>query len=143
MSASDINVVNAKVSELRKRGFRDLADFLSASKDHMYVGRSMPYVKGAEGSKWKNPFKLQDYGDDVDKVLSLYENHIKTGPLCSQLHELKGKTLACWCYPSPCHATVLKQLYEEQYPVSINEGPSQVSKERSIVELLRSGKPSG
>ena len=112
-SSSCIKVVNAKVSELRKLGYSSLLDYLSASDDHLYVGRDMSrFVSGAKGSKWQNKFKLSEYNNDIEMVLQLYENYIRTGPLFDQLYELRGKTLACWCYPAPCHASVLKRLVE-------------------------------
>ncbi len=50
--SSGIKVVNAKVTELRKLGYRSLADFLNASEDHLYVGRDMSrFVCGAVKSK--------------------------------------------------------------------------------------------
>lgn len=110
-----VTVVNGKVAELRKLGYQSLDDFLAASSDHLYVGRDMSrYVRGAIGSKWQNKFKANEHDNDLDKVLSLYEESIRNGPLFSHLDELRGKTLACWCYPAPCHATVLKNLVESQ-----------------------------
>ncbi len=114
-AGSGITVVNAKVSELRKSGYQNLADFLLASEDHVYVGRDTSrYVRGAKGSKWQNKFKLSDHNDNLEQVLSLYEDYVRNGPLFNQLDELRGKTLACWCFPSPCHATILANLLDEQ-----------------------------
>lgn len=111
-SDSNITIINAKVQNLRKRGYVDLVDFLAASPQHLYIGRHIVYVKGAVGSKWQNPYKLTAYGNDVDKVLALYKAHVLNGPLHRQLHELRGKTLACWCHPARCHGDVLKELLE-------------------------------
>jgi hypothetical protein len=33
--------------------------------------------------------------------------------LMSELHTIKGKTLACWCAPLPCHGDVLAELAEK------------------------------
>ncbi len=30
--------------------------------------------------------------------------------LYSELHELEGKELGCWCYPKMCHGDVLVEL---------------------------------
>ena len=27
----------------------------------------------------------------------------------------QGKNLGCWCFPKPCHVTVLVKLYQEIY----------------------------
>lgn len=116
-----VSVVNAKVSELRKRGYQDLDSFLKASPNHVYVGRDMSrFVKGANGSKWKNPFRVpvddksNPKASSLTQVLEQYEQHIRDGPLFEQLEELQGQTLVCWCHPAPCHADVLKRLLEEK-----------------------------
>lgn len=112
----DIKVVNCRVQELRKLGYKNLEDFVQRGNgNHLYVGRDMTfYVPAAVGSKWKNPYTLKSYGNDAEKVISLYKDYVKRTPsLLNDLHELEGKTLACWCYPAPCHATALKELVEE------------------------------
>lgn len=74
----------------------------------IYIGR---------GSKWGNPFTHKDGTIAQFKVSSRkeaiekYEEWIKNQPdLMDSLHELKGKTLGCWCKPQSCHGDVLKKL---------------------------------
>jgi hypothetical protein len=56
-------LINVKKFELKKLGYEDLEHWLSSSTDHIYIGRSMiHYVKGAVGSKWANPFKVEKHG---------------------------------------------------------------------------------
>ena len=106
------HVVNIKKAELKKKGFNDLEDW-KQNPQHMYIGRNMEiYVKGAQGSKWRNPFPIKKYG--LEKCLELYENHIRTTELYSQLDELQNKVLGCWCSPSPCHGDVLCRLLREK-----------------------------
>jgi hypothetical protein len=122
-SDSSITVINCRARELRASGYKDLQDFLDKGKGkHLYVGRDMTrYVPGAFGSKWKNPYSLKDYNNDADHVVYLYKKYVRNSPdLWKDIHQLKGKTLACWCYPDPCHATALKELYEEKYPTVPN-----------------------
>ena len=120
--SSNIKVVNSRKAELKKLGFTSLENFLRADKNHMYVGRDMThYVPGAVGSKWHNPFKSIHHNNDVELVLDKFKQYIRNGPLYNDLHELQGKTLACWCHPAPCHATALKELYEERYCNRIHE----------------------
>lgn len=67
----------------------------------VYVGRP---------TKWGNPFPTAQQ----------YQRWLLAGPMTvddprhrilSDIHELRGKTLACWCAPgSPCHADVLLEL---------------------------------
>ena len=57
-------LINVKKFELKKLGYEDLEHWLSSSTDHIYIGRSMiHYVKGAVGSKWANPFKVEKHGN--------------------------------------------------------------------------------
>lgn len=42
-----------------------------------------------------------------------YRHWIERQPdLMGDLHELKGKTLGCWCAPLACHGDVLAELAE-------------------------------
>lgn len=67
----------------------------------IYIGRP---------SKWGNPFIIGVDGSR-DEVISKYEAWILNQPdLMGCLTELKGKTLGCWCFPSPCHGDVLVKL---------------------------------
>jgi hypothetical protein len=114
---SDIRVVNCKKKQLEKLGYLSLLDFLRANDKHLYVGRDMTYsVPGAVASKWQNPFRVQEHNGDANLVCEMYEQYVRNGPLWERLHELRAKTLACWCHPAPCHAHVLKSLFEERYP---------------------------
>lgn len=105
-----MSVINCKVAHLRKLGYANLLEFLDASPDHVYIGRDMSmYVPGAVGSKWKNPFKLKNHS--IEESLRLYEDHVLSREdLLRDLSQLRGKTLACWCKPGPCHGDVLLRL---------------------------------
>jgi hypothetical protein len=69
----------------------------------VYVGRP---------TKWGNPFPVATFGRE--QALVLYEewiNHPDQDDLRSQaMAELRGKTLGCYCAPSPCHAEVLAEI---------------------------------
>ena len=80
----------------------------------VYVGRP---------SKWGNPFSsIQDKKTLAEFIvptreesITRYEQWLLTQPeLMSALHELKGKTLACWCAPKQCHADVLLRLANQE-----------------------------
>lgn len=78
----------------------------------------------ARPSKWGNPWKIgsRDHNNDVvenreDAKHAFYcwaEDCLdpRAGKtLFSDLHELRGKDLACWCpLDQPCHADVLLEL---------------------------------
>lgn len=81
--------------------------------DHdIYVGRP---------SKWGNPFSHIQDGNTLAKnivnsrteAINAYREWITNGDgkyLLNDLHELKGKTLGCWCKPKSCHGDVLAEL---------------------------------
>ncbi len=68
------------------------------------------YVYIGRGSKWGNPFKIGRDGSR-EEVIKKYENYIMNKPeLLAGLHELRGKTLGCYCKPAACHGDVLARL---------------------------------
>ena len=72
--------------------------------DDVYIGR---------GSKWGNPFKVSIF--TREEAIAQYKMYIGAGKgkhLLNDLHELKGKTLVCYCAPLACHGDVLEQLIE-------------------------------
>jgi Domain of unknown function (DUF4326) len=77
-------------------------------KYDVYIGR---------GSKWGNPFshKLGTQAlyvvESRETAIKCYEEWLLKQPhLIASLHELKGKTLGCWCTPLACHGDVLLKL---------------------------------
>jgi len=68
----------------------------------IYIGR---------GSKWGNPFVIGIDGTRL-RVIEKYKNYILASELMKDLHELKGKTLGCFCKPQACHGDVLKELVD-------------------------------
>ena len=63
-------------------------------------------------NKWANPFKIGRDGTR-EQVIALYEYFVRSKPeLTAALPELRGKDLACWCAPKPCHGDVLLRLVE-------------------------------
>jgi hypothetical protein len=70
----------------------------------VYIGRP---------SKWGNPFPIGKDGTRA-QVIAKYEKWLRTNPsLMADLHELRGKTLGCWCSPLACHGDVLVRLAAE------------------------------
>jgi len=72
-------------------------------------------------SKWHNPYTVKEYGD---QAIVLYEQYIRASSLMNDIEELRGKTLGCWCFPSPCHGNILVKILNEKYsqwkPLSLN-----------------------
>jgi len=106
-------VVNVKKNILIKKGYKDFQDW-NSKLNHVYIGRDTSfYVPGAKASKWANPFPVKKYGRD--KCLELYRDYIATNKkLMTDLDELDGKELGCWCDPEPCHGHILVELIEEK-----------------------------
>lgn len=82
------------------------------SKHDVYIGRP---------SKWGNPFSHQSGTLAKYKVatrneaVSKYREWLLKQPeLMAELHELKGKTLGCWCAPQACHGDVLVELANKE-----------------------------
>jgi hypothetical protein len=78
----------------------------------VYIGRP---------SKWGNPFThIKDKETRAEflvasrkEAVESYENWILNGAgqqLLSDLGELRGKVLGCWCTPKGCHGDVLVKL---------------------------------
>ena len=74
-------------------------DIEPATEGSVYVGRP---------SKWGNPFKVGKDGT-LDDVIIKYIDWMKSQPelIEAAKQELKGKSLACHCKPSVCHADLL------------------------------------
>ena len=55
-------VISVKRFDLKILGYDDIEHWLTASNDHLYIGRSMiSYIKGTTETKWSNPFKSEKY----------------------------------------------------------------------------------
>ena len=80
----------------------------------VYIGRRQWVGKELfEASPWSNHFSVKCHGRD--EALRRYEEGLRGNPeLLARLPELEGKTLACWCAPSPCHGDVLLRLIGEE-----------------------------
>lgn len=103
----------------RRKGFdlRALSESING-REAMHVGRP---------GRWGNPFVVGKHGDafhcvDLYKALLAGLLRVGAGPdiealgrtrrfVAENVHELRGKNLACWCRPgAPCHADVLLQV---------------------------------
>ena len=71
----------------------------------VYIGRP---------SKWGNPYSHKEgtlaefkVGSRAEAVAKFEEYLLQNEELMASIHELKGKTLGCWCKPSSCHGDIL------------------------------------
>ena len=67
-------------------------------------------VRADRSGPWGNPFVIGRDGDRLT-VIRLFREH-SLPALLPRLPELAGKVLACWCYPLPCHCSVLIEALE-------------------------------
>ena len=85
-------------------------------KCDVYIGRP---------TKWGNPFTHIDDKKTAarfivpsrDIAIESYRKYILEGEgkwLLEHLHELKGKTLGCWCHPKSCHGDILLELANKE-----------------------------
>ena len=66
-------------------------------------------------SIWGNPFVLPADGDRPT-VIDHYRWYLDRKPsLLKQLQQLRGKVLACWCYPDQCHGHVLLEKIDDHH----------------------------
>lgn len=100
-----------------------------------YIGR---------GSDWGNPFthkqdtKAEHIVGSRDEAVAAYREWIGTQPqLLARLHELKGKTLACYCKPAACHGDILAELAD-----ALDESPTNKENNRTIHIGLTGHRPS-
>lgn len=82
-----------------------------------WSGRNVVWID--RSSPWGNPFKIGRDGSR-EAVLIDHEDALRSTPeLVHELWRLRGKTLACWCEPLPCHGWLLAFLangsWEEQF----------------------------
>lgn len=79
----------------------------------IYIGRP---------SKWGNPYSHKNsvhakyLVKTREEAIEAYREWITKGEgkhLLNDLHELKGKTLGCWCKPKACHGDILVELVNE------------------------------
>jgi hypothetical protein len=82
-----------------------LASVVRKSEQYdVYIGRP---------SKWGNPFVLRSGASDEERTrcIERYREWLMQQPeLLAQLHELRGKRLACFCKPKACHGDILAEL---------------------------------
>lgn len=58
-------------------------------------------------TRWGNPYHIGRDGSR-EEVIRKYEEHLRGNiHLLTQVHEIQGKRLGCWCKPKPCHGDVL------------------------------------
>jgi len=93
---------------------------LRVSDYDVYIGRA---GRGQDGY-FGNPFPLQNgesRGATIERYRKYFYNRLKTDPeFFRRVHELKGKTLGCFCKPHACHGDVIAE-YLNNMPDDANK----------------------
>src|SRR5262245_8320616 len=64
-------------------------------------------------SKWHNPYR-EGVDGTKHEVIEKFRARLMSKPeLLAQIEELRGKDLACHCFPKRCHAEVLLKIANE------------------------------
>jgi hypothetical protein len=79
--------------------------------DAVYVGRANPR-RGLAESAFANPYRVDVDGTRAEVIEKYRSWLLGRQELVLRLHELRGRRLACWCSPEPCHAGVLVELVD-------------------------------
>jgi hypothetical protein len=84
---------------------RELVVHFKKQPYDVYIGRP---------SKWGNPFSHKEgtlaefrVRDRKEAIQKFEQYLLQNEELMSQIHELEGKVLGCWCKPQSCHGDVL------------------------------------
>lgn len=82
----------------------------SASVINLRTERSRTAVGIDRGTVWGNPYRIDDLGSR-EAVLRAHEAWLRREvELVSEIWRLRGRSLACWCDPLPCHGWLLFYL---------------------------------
>lgn len=116
---------------LKFRGFESLTLFMERI---VHIKKEAYDVYIGRPSKWGNPFthlkedtKAEFVVATREIAISKYREWILTQPaLLNDLHELKDKTLGCWCRPHSCHGDVLIELIGKQNENNLHQGDKEI-----------------
>jgi hypothetical protein len=77
------------------------------SEYDVYIGRAGHGKDGYFG----NPFRLkanEQRGATIERYKDYVDNRMKTdAEFARRVHELKGRTLGCFCKPEACHGEII------------------------------------
>ncbi len=101
-----------KKAELVKRGYTDFEDWVNRP-GHLYIGRTVRFVKGATGTPFQNPYSVKQFG--LRKALQLYEKYVTSSESLVYKEDILGildyTEIGCWCgSDSQCHGDILINL---------------------------------
>ena len=105
------SVINVREGNLKAVGYESFKDWYERG-NNLYIGGSFKHSElGEIRSKWGNPF-YSVYGKGEEECLELYRTYVRNEKW-SDLGELVGKELGCWCDSNSCHGKVLLEIVGE------------------------------
>lgn len=75
----------------------------------VYIGRRNNR-RGLPESEFANPFPINRNRTREEAITAYRAWLLSNSALVALIPTLKGKRLACWCHPEPCHGDVLAEL---------------------------------
>jgi hypothetical protein len=94
---------------------------IRSSAYEVYIGRR---GKGQDGY-FGNPFHLkssEQRGATIERYKKYFYSRLETdSEFKRRVHELKGKTLGCFCKPYPCHGDVIAEYLNNQPKAYAND----------------------
>lgn len=132
-------LVNVKVEFIRPY-YQNLMEWMK-DENNVYIARKgVVFIDGERFPKidslWANPFKVPDEtekGSLIDRYEVYIRKKIIDENLQDEVRKLKGKTLGCWCKPSPCHGDVLLKIIDEY----TNSESMVIDKNDSVENILK------
>ena len=85
----------------------------TAPTNAVYIGRP---------SKWGNPFVIGKDGSREEVITKHRDWILGNAELLSQIDELKGKDLVCYCAPQACHGDTLMELANNKKETTMPKG---------------------
>jgi hypothetical protein len=82
--------------------------------DAVYVGRANPQ-RGLAESAFANPYRVGQDGTRAEVIQKYRDWLLGRQELLERLSDLRGRRLACWCWPEACHAGVLAELADADH----------------------------
>lgn len=75
------------------------------------------YVRIDRTTRWGNPFRIGIDGDRAE-CIEKFRGFLRLEPVyvARVRRELRGRDLACWCAPLPCHGDVLAAVADGEEP---------------------------
>ena len=105
------SVISVRAENLKVIGYESFKDWYE-KKNNLYIGEGFKHSElGEIRSKWETPFYFV-CGKREEECLELFRAYVRDEKW-SDLGELVGKELGCWCDSNSCHGKVILEIVGE------------------------------